>query len=545
MNAAGYTRVSIAEQAEDGFSLDSQDHNINAFAQSKGMEVVHIYQDAGISGTRSDRPALEQLLHDAEQGRFDVVIVHSIDRFYRDLQGLLRALNHLQQHGVAFISISENLDFTTPWGKLALAVLGSLAEIYIDRLSEDTRRGKRQRARNGLWNGSPPLGYCRGNCATCTAPNGPGYCPNAGQPDRSQDKGLVLHPIESEAVKLAFEWYATGKYSDGQIAEMLNAHEHTLPDGTIAQFRSKGRPGVSDPMPLSKDSIREVLQNPVHTGVVPYYGKQGPRRKEPISLFPGKHPALVSQDVFDRCQEVRALNYRRPRKRGSTPSRIYPLSGILRCGGCGSKMRAQRGGSGNQCRYACAGRLQHITDCKEPAVHAVDIEEQIVDYLDSLPFPEDWEPWVYQQLDPEWDEQEIQRREQGLQGRLARAVELYLAGDIDKTRYEAEKRACEDQIADLRPGEIRDIIPKVESLIDFRSLWEESSPLNRKRLIRLSLVSAQIRKQRLVSVEPSPLLYPILRNLTIEGGFYSGSDGYGSTEKNPTTLRTPPCGPIL
>ena len=525
MNAAGYTRVSISEQAEDGFSLDSQEHNIHAFAQGKGMEVVHIYQDAGISGTRSDRPSLEQLLSDAERSKFDVVIVHSIDRFYRDLQGLLNALNHLQQHGVAFISISENIDFTSPWGKLALAVLGTLAEIYIDRLSEDTRRGKRQRARNGLWNGSPPLGYCRGNCATCTAPNGPGYCPHAGQPDRSQDKGLVLHPIESEAVRLAFEWYVTAEYSDGQIAEMLNAHEHTLPDGTVIHFRSKGRPGVSAPMPLSKDSIREVLQNPFYTGVVPYYGKQGPRRKKPVSLSPGKHESLVSQDVFDRCQEIRALNYRRPRKRGSTPCRVYPLSGILRCGGCGSKMRAQRGGSGNRCRYVCAGRLQHITDCDEPAAHAVDVEEQIVDYLASLPFPEDWEAWVYQQLDPEWDEQEIQRREQDLKERLARAVELYLSGDITKTRYEAEKRACEDQIADLRPGEIRDIILKVESLVRFRSLWVESSPLNKKRLIRLSLVSAQIRKQRLVSIEPSPLLYPILRNLTMEGGFYSGSDG--------------------
>ena len=205
MNAAGYSRVSLSEQAEEGFSLDSQAHNIRAFAATKKWTVTRIYQDAGISGTRSDRPALQQLLADAREGQFDIVIVHAVDRFYRDLQGLLKALNELQQCDVTFISISENIDFTSPWGKLALAVLGTLAEIYIEKLSAETRRGKRQRARNGLWNGSPPLGYCRGNCATCTTPNGPGYCPYADQSDRSHDKGLVIHPIESEAVRLAFE----------------------------------------------------------------------------------------------------------------------------------------------------------------------------------------------------------------------------------------------------------------------------------------------------------------------------------------------------
>lgn len=531
MNAEGYTRVSLSDQAVEGFSLDSQADSIRAYVQAKNWTLTRIYTDAGLSGTRTDRPALECLLDDARQGRVDVIVVYAVDRFFRNLQELLKTLNELQQLNVTFISISENIDFTSPWGKLALAVLGTLAEIYIDKLSDDTRRGKRQRARDGYWNGSPPFGYCRGRCSSCSASNNPQqedsrpYCPYAGQPDRATGKGLILHPIESEAVKLAFEWYATGQFSDGQVAEQLNAFEYTLPDGTTVPFRSKGRPGHSEPMLLAKDSIREVLQNPFYTGVVPYYGKQGPRRKAPVSLSPGKHQALVTQDVFDRCQEIRDLNYRRPRRRGDTLSRIYPLSGILRCGGCGSRMRAQRGGSKNQCRYVCSGRLQHTTGCDEPAVLATDIEEQIVDYLDSLPFPEEWEAWVYRQIDPQWDEQAIQGKERELQERRDRAVELYLAGDIGKTRYEAEKRACEDQIADLRPGEIRDILPKVADLIGFRSHWAEASPLNKKRLIRSILVSAQIRKQQLVSLEPSALLYPILRNLTIEDGFYSGSDG--------------------
>ncbi len=70
-----------------------------------------------------------------------VVVVHAINRFYRSLVGLLRAMDELNHHRVSFVSITENLDFTTPWGKLTLAVLGTLAEIYIDKLRTETTKG--------------------------------------------------------------------------------------------------------------------------------------------------------------------------------------------------------------------------------------------------------------------------------------------------------------------------------------------------------------------------------------------------------------------
>jgi hypothetical protein len=163
--------------------------------------------------------------------------VDKVDRFYRHLQGLLSALDELNDHGVTFVSVKENLDFSTPWGKLALTVLGMLAEIYIDNLREETSKGLRARARKGLWNGSIPVGYCRGNCSRCEDPNGEGYCPNFGQSDLNPDfpdVSLIAHPIESVAVTLAFDWYATGKCSDADVAERLNAYRHRLPDGREA-----------------------------------------------------------------------------------------------------------------------------------------------------------------------------------------------------------------------------------------------------------------------------------------------------------------------
>ena len=160
----------------------------------------------------------------AEQHEFDVVVVYAIDRFYRDRGGLLTALHNLQKHRVTFVSITENLDFITPWGKLVLAVLGALAEIHIDKLREETKKGKQARARKGLWNGSIPFGYCTGLCASCTDVNGKDYCPYFGQANRSRNGTLIAHPIESVAVRLTYKWYEAENLSHRVIAEKLNAY---------------------------------------------------------------------------------------------------------------------------------------------------------------------------------------------------------------------------------------------------------------------------------------------------------------------------------
>jgi len=113
MKAAGYIRVSSEMQIETGHSLDAQRFMIKEYVRSKGWMLSEVFCDPGLSGSLSNRPALQELMARAEQHEFDVVIVHAIDRFYRDLGGLLAALHRLQQHHISFVSITENLDFTT------------------------------------------------------------------------------------------------------------------------------------------------------------------------------------------------------------------------------------------------------------------------------------------------------------------------------------------------------------------------------------------------------------------------------------------------
>jgi DNA invertase Pin-like site-specific DNA recombinase len=116
-------------------------------------------------------------------------------------------------------------------GKLTLTMLGMLAEIYIDNLRQETQKGKLQRARDGWWNGNIPLGYCRGLCSRCDDPNGPGYCPDVGKPDKSDGRLLVIHPIDGKAVRTAFDLYLNEVQSNLLIAEKLNQTTFSLPDG--------------------------------------------------------------------------------------------------------------------------------------------------------------------------------------------------------------------------------------------------------------------------------------------------------------------------
>lgn len=384
LRAVGYRRVSMQEQV-DGHSLDAQENNIRSFVESQGWTLMKIYTDPGISAKKgSHRPMLERLMKDAQTGKFEVVIVDKIDRFYRHLNGLLTALDELNSHGVSFVSVQERLDFTTPWGKLTLTLLGMLAEIYLDNLRQETRKGLRQRARNGYWNGSIPFGYCKGLCEECTDPNGKDYCPEYGKSNLSDGKILILHPIEGEIVKQIYQWYLTREYSHARIAEKLNGMTHQLENGTSLPIRQKGHPGRTKPGPFSKDTVREILHHIFYTGKVPYYGtdpRTGRKRKRrnPAAIYPGKHPALIDEATFQQVQELHALLGSSPNKISSQKRRIYPLTGLLRCGYCGGSMRGSS--NGKYFYYRDATQIERTSTCHQPLVRADKIERQVVDYL--------------------------------------------------------------------------------------------------------------------------------------------------------------------
>jgi DNA invertase Pin-like site-specific DNA recombinase len=140
MRAAIYARVSTFDQEPE-----NQLAEIRRYIEARGWTAVE-HTDRGISGAKDKRPALDRLLTDARRRRFDVLVVWRLDRLGRNLRHLITLLEELQALGIAFVSLNEGIDATTPAGKLQMHILGAIAEFERARIAERVKAGL-QRAR--------------------------------------------------------------------------------------------------------------------------------------------------------------------------------------------------------------------------------------------------------------------------------------------------------------------------------------------------------------------------------------------------------------
>lgn len=152
--AAIYCRCSTDQQ-----DLTLQRDDLTAFCQRRGWQVCKVFEDKGVSGTKDSRPALDQLVKDARQGRFDVVAVWRFDRFGRSTAHLLNSLNEFRSLSIDFVSLNEALDTTTPTGKVLFTIIAAVAEFERNIIVERVRAGVRKAQANGVKCGRPRTGF--------------------------------------------------------------------------------------------------------------------------------------------------------------------------------------------------------------------------------------------------------------------------------------------------------------------------------------------------------------------------------------------------
>jgi DNA invertase Pin-like site-specific DNA recombinase len=154
LRAAIYARVSTAN---NGQSPEMQILDFNEYCSRRGWNVAGEYVDIGISGTKEKRPELDRLMADAHRRKFDVVVVRSFDRMARSVSHLLRVLETFNSLGIAFVSLREQIDTSTPAGKMVFTVLGAVAELERSLIAECVRAGMRNARAKGAKIGRPPL----------------------------------------------------------------------------------------------------------------------------------------------------------------------------------------------------------------------------------------------------------------------------------------------------------------------------------------------------------------------------------------------------
>ena len=150
MRAAIYARVSTLDQEPE-----NQLQDLRRYAEARGWSVIE-YVDRGVSGAKDRRPALDRLLTDARRRRLDVLVCWRLDRLGRNLRHLITLLDELQALGVAFVSLAEGIDATTPAGKLQMHILGAIAEFERERIRERVLAGLQRARSQGKRLGRPP-----------------------------------------------------------------------------------------------------------------------------------------------------------------------------------------------------------------------------------------------------------------------------------------------------------------------------------------------------------------------------------------------------
>ena len=215
MRAALYARVSSKEQVE-GYSLDAQRRAFRSFVKDKDWSIHQEYVEKGRSAHTDDvrkRPVFLEAIQDALAGRYDVLVVHKIDRFSRKLRVTLEFFEKLGRAGVGFVAIGDQIDYSTPSGKFMLVMQGGLAELYSDNLSEETQKGWAERRAQGLYCSLLPFGAMKG-----------------------EDGVPIPHPDTRPGLLMAFELAAGGEERPGGCEGPQR--------GRIYNSGEPGQPGV-------------------------------------------------------------------------------------------------------------------------------------------------------------------------------------------------------------------------------------------------------------------------------------------------------------
>ncbi|MGI8440899.1 MAG: recombinase family protein [Thermoleophilaceae bacterium] len=334
MRAAAYVRVSTAGQAAEGLSLDAQEGRVRAYIEHAGWTLVEVYVEAGVSGRRDSRPALDRLLESLDA--IDVLVIPRLDRLGRNARGMLDLFARLKAAGVRLVSTEDGIDTGTSAGGLLPNLMAVLAEYESEVLGERVRGVTEARVRDGRHHGRPPFGY-----------------------------GVGMAPIEAEAVVVVrlYEEAAAG-LSQRASARRLNA------EGIPTQ---RGRD-------WTQGTVRKVLANPAYRGANTIKGAE----------HPGNHEPIVSDDLWGAVASNRAAAARTPGGgRGRPPAGRHLFTrGLLRCGLCHAAMaprtRANRA-EPDQEIYECLGRKNRGPDhCDQGPIPRAPIDSAAFEYFARL-----------------------------------------------------------------------------------------------------------------------------------------------------------------
>lgn len=446
MVVVGYARVSTENQLEN-YSIEEQTERLKAYCAAKGWSLRKLYVDGGYSGGNTNRPALQQMLSAIREGGVDAVVVYKLDRLSRSQKDTLTLIeDELLAHGTDFVSINENFDTSTPFGRAMIGILSVFAQLEKDQITERFTMGRIGRSKAGYYHGGshPPTGY------------------------DYKDGLLVVNEYEAIQIREMFARFISGK-SVNSISRYLSAH-----------YATRWNPG----------KVLNALRNTVYIGKVHF------RKKD----YDGIHQPLISMEDFQTAARLLDSASERELKKTNaqkTPFRAgFLLSGLVYCGRCGARYSANHG------YYKCYSRSkasrQFIKDpnCKNDnwEIERLDqlIQQEIRGMISQPNLLEAVIQAAADRHEVKIDRPALQKRIAEIDGQIAKLVDLYQVGSIPMETITQRINAISTERAQLQEQlNTPDLMPAVDRFLqaieDYKAGFDTGDTDN-QRMFTASLV---------------------------------------------------------
>lgn len=544
-----YTRVSTAAQTE-GYSLEAQTERLRKYADYKEMEVVREYCDAGKSGKSiTGRPEFQRMLQDVSEERDGVafILVFKLSRFGRNAADVLNSLQFIQDYGVNLICVEDGIDSSKDSGKLTITVLSAVAEIERENILVQTMEGRKQKAREGKWNGGQaPFGYDLD----------------------SKNSTLVVNEEEAEIVRIIYDKFVHTDMGADAICNYLNQRGYTKKKvrGHELNYFARGL-------------IMKILDNPVYTGKIAY-GKnvtekvKGTRdeyrrvKTDDYLLADRLHEAIVDEETWEAAREKRKRTGGRFVKTHSLEHE-HILTGLIRCPLCGGGMsgtvqRRQNKKTGeykDTFYYRCHHRKKvdgKICDYK-PMLNQKVFNAEVEEFIRYMVAGDEFRKFVQEKLEEKVDVSALETEREQLQKQLQQVVgaknkllvmlDTLDAGDKHYARKFQDMQDRLDNLYDRISGfenEIADVEEKIKAaygrqisekqlyqiLQKFDILYAEISDIEKKEFMQLFIDAIELYSEKMDDgriIRQIDLAFPV---------YYEGFEGEAIRLLNENTVET-------
>lgn len=338
-----YCRVSTEEQADKGYSLDTQEKLCRDFAERSGYQVAGVYRDEGKSGTKLDRPALQDLLAKCtDGGTIGAVVVQETDRLARNTHDHLTIRAILQKAAVKLISVAQPMLDDSPEGKMIDTILASVNQFQSDISGRKVRKALQEKFDQGWWPALAPVGYVNVEVG--------------GSGDGQRARRIIKNnPTIWNILQEGFRLYLTGDYSADELRDLLYQR------GVHSKTGKK----------IPHSVMVRMLKNPFYAGVMAWHGQRRAGRHEPMITLP-EHERIL--------QIVDSHNLHASRRRKHN----FLLRGFAFCNRCHHRYTAEHHRAKHKSYYHCAARRKHSN--RNQNVEVADLERQVEEYFKTIQF---------------------------------------------------------------------------------------------------------------------------------------------------------------